>query len=91
MAKIETPVNPKEYLIKAKFYRAVSMVFVALGLVVFLILYANTMEGHVMESLKNPFILGIFIIPFLPAAVLTIIADKNEKKYIKLTGAKPDA
>lgn len=89
MAKADTPVNPKEYLIKAKFYRVVSMIFVALGLVVFMILYVNTVEGRVMEALKNPMTLGMFIVPFLPAAVLSIIADKNEKKYIKLTGQKP--
>ena len=83
------PVNPKEFLIKAKFYRAVSMVFVVLGLIIFMILYVANVEGHLIEALKNPFTLGMFIIPFLPAAVLSIIADKNEKKYIKLTGAPP--
>ena len=90
MAKTAITVNPKEYLIKAKIYRVASMVFVALGLVVFMILYVNTIEGRVMEALKNPMTLGIFIVPFLPAAVLSFIADKNEKKYIKITGQKPE-
>ena len=90
MAKTATTVNPKEYLIKAKIYRVASMVFVALGLVVFMILYVNTIEGRVMEALKSPMTLGIFIVPFLPAAILSLIADKNEKKYIKLTGQKPE-
>ena len=83
-----TPTNPKEYLIKAKFYRAVSMVFVVLGLVVFMILYIANIEGRLMEALKNPFTLCLFIIPFLPAAVLSYIADRFEKKYQKLSGDK---
>lgn len=64
------------------------MVFVALGLVVFMLLYIANVEGRLMEALKNPFTIGMFIIPFLPAAVLSVLADRNEKKYIKLTQAK---
>lgn len=89
MAKSSVPTNPREFLIKAKLYRAISMVFVILGLVVFMILYVANVEGRLMEALKNPFTLGMFVIPFLPAAVLSIIADRNEKKYIKLTGNHP--
>ncbi len=88
MAKSSGPTNPKEYLIKSKFYRAVSLVFVVLGLVVFMIIYVSTVEGRIMEALKNPFTIGMFIIPFLPAAVLSIMADRNEKKYHKLTQGK---
>jgi len=87
MAKKE-PANPKEYLIKAKFYKGVSLLFVVLGLVVFMILYMANIEGRLMEALKNPFTLGIFLLPFLPAAVLSFMADNYEKKYKKLTGEK---
>lgn len=88
MAKTSEPINPKEFLIRSKFYRGVSMVFVALGLVVFMFLYIANVEGRLMEALKNPFTIGMFIVPFLPAAVLSILADRNEKKYIKLTQGK---
>lgn len=88
MAKEAATTNPREYMIRAKFYRGVSMVFVVLGLIVFMILYIANIEGRLLEALKNPFTIGIFIIPFLPAAVLSILADKNEKKYAKLAQAK---
>lgn len=88
MAKTTEPVNPKEYLIKSKFYKVASMVFVVLGLVVFMVLYIANIEGRFMEALKNPFTIGIVIIPFLPAAVLSILSDRNEKKYLKLTEKK---
>ena len=88
MAK--APVNPKEYLIKSKFYRAVSLVFVVIGLIAFLMLYVANVEGRVMEALKNPVTILFFIIPFLPAIVLSILASKNEKKYLKATeGSSP--
>lgn len=83
MAK--APVNPKEYLIKSKFYRAVSLVFVVIGLIAFLMLYIANVEGRVMEALKNPVTILFFIIPFLPAIVLSMLASKNEKKYLKMT------
>lgn len=83
MAK--APVNAKEYLIKSKFYRAVSLVFVVIGLIAFLMLYIANVEGRVMEALKNPVTILFFIIPFLPAIVLSILASKNEKKYLKMT------
>ncbi len=88
MAKSTGPTNPKEFLIKSKFYKAVSLVFVVLGLVVFMILYVANVEGRLMEALKNPFTIGMFIIPFLPAAILSFMADRNEKKYNKLTQGK---
>lgn len=88
MAKSTGPVNPNEFLIKAKFYKAVSLVFVVIGLGVFMMLYVNIVEGRLMEALKNPFTLGIFIIPFIPAAVLSFISDRNDKKYQKLSADK---
>ena len=83
MAKSNTPINPKEYLLKSKFYKGAALVFVVLGLVIFMILYVANIEGHMMEALKNPFTIFIVVVPFMPAAVLSLLADKNEKKYFK--------
>ncbi len=64
------------------------MVFVVLGLVVFMVLYVANIEGKMMEALKNPFTLAIFIVPFLPAAFLSWLADRNERKYLKMIEKK---
>ena len=85
MAKSTAPVNPKEFLIKSKFYRGVSLVFVVLGIVVFMILYNANVEGRLIEALKTPFTIAMFVVPFLPAAVLSYMASKYEKKYLKLS------
>lgn len=81
MAK--TPTNSKEYLVRAKLYKAVSMAFLVLGLIVFMILYIAKIEGRLMEALRDPTTLVIFIFPFLPAAFLSWLSGKNEKKYEK--------
>ena len=82
MAKEKTA---QEYMIKAKLYRFMSLLFVTLGVVVFCAMYIQRVEGRVLEALKDPMIIAIFLIPFVPAAVLTYLADGAEKKYKKMT------
>lgn len=76
---------PQEYMIKAKLYRFMSLLFVTLGVVVFCAMYIQKVEGRVLEALKDPMTIVIFLIPFVPAAVLTYLADGAEKKYKKMT------
>ena len=73
---------------KAKLYRTFSLVFVTVGIFVFCFMYINNVDGRLMQALRDPFTIGIFMIPFLPAAVLTFVADRFEKKYIEATKAK---
>ena len=82
MAKQKTA---QEYLIKAKLYRFMSLVFVTLGIFVFCALYIQNVEGKLVEALKNPMTVSIFLVPFFPAAVLSFLADGAEKKYKKMT------
>ncbi len=82
MAKEKTA---QEYMIKAKLYRFMSLVFVTLGVFVFCVLYVQNIEGKLVEALKNPMTIAIFLVPFFPAAVLSFLADSAEKKYKKMT------
>jgi len=77
--------SAQEYLIKAKLYRFMSLVFVTLGIFVFCALYIQNVEGKLVEALKNPMTIAIFLVPFFPAAVLSFLADSAEKKYKKMT------
>lgn len=88
MAKEKTA---QEYLIKSKLYRFVSYFFVGLGLLVFCILYVQNVEGRLLQALKHPMIVAVFLVPFFPAIVLTLLADRAEKKYQKMTTAAKDA
>ena len=73
---------------KAKLYRTFSLVFVTVGIFVFCFMYINNVDGRLMQALRDPFTIGIFMIPFLPAAVLTYVADRFEKKYLEATKGK---
>lgn len=81
MAKQKTA---QEYLIKAKLYRFVSLFFVTLGVLIFCVMYVQNVEGRLIEALKDPMTIFIFLVPFIPAAVLTFLADSAEKKYKKM-------
>ncbi len=81
--------TPQEYLIKAKVYRFVSLLFVTLGIFIFCVMYIQNVEGRLVEALKEPMTIAVFLIPFFPAAVLTYLADSAEKKYKKMIEAKP--
>ncbi|MDD3019669.1 MAG: hypothetical protein PHX61_01655 [Alphaproteobacteria bacterium] len=78
MAKEE---DPKVYLVKAKLYRFTSLLFVTIGIFVFCVLYVKYIDGRLLESLKSPYTIFYFLVPFAPGAVLTILADRAEKKY----------
>jgi hypothetical protein len=82
MAKEKTPA---EYLVKSKLYRFMSLLFVTLGIFVFCAMYVQNVEGRLIQALKDPMIISVFLIPFFPAAVLTFLADSCEKKYKQLT------
>jgi len=74
----------KEYAIKARLYRFMSILFVTLGIFIFCIMYIQNVEGQLLSALKDPMVISIFLVPFLPAAVLSFLADKAEKKYAQL-------
>ncbi len=48
----------------------------------FLQLYLTKIEGRVLEALKEPLIIVIFFMPFVPAAFLSFMATRLEQKLI---------
>jgi hypothetical protein len=72
----------RQLLVKAKLYRTFSLIFVTIGIFMFCFLYISQVEGRLLEALRDPYTIMVFLIPFMPAAVLTWIADRFEKKYL---------
>jgi cytochrome bd-type quinol oxidase subunit 2 len=66
---------------KAKVYRFASLLFVTIGIILFCVMYVKNVDGRLVEALRNPLTIFIFLIPFVPAAVLSFLADRAEKKY----------
>jgi hypothetical protein len=73
--------DPREFLVKSKLYRFASLLFVTIGIFVFCALYIQNVEGRLLTAIKDPLTIFVFLFPFLPAALLSFLADKAEKKY----------
>lgn len=76
--------TPRQLLLKARFYRVFGLIFAAVGLTVFIAIFAYSYNGDVFIAVKEPMAFFIVIIPFLPACVLAWIADSSEKKAIRM-------
>jgi hypothetical protein len=59
---------------------AIASVFV--GLVVFTFLYFQKIEGRLLEALSDPRTIVVILVPFLPAAVLTFLAERARAKFV---------
>lgn len=81
MDKETARIHLREMLIKAKFYRAASVIFALCGIGVFVFLMSRFVDGDIYVVLKDPTIIIILLIPFLPAAVLSWLAVRSEKKF----------
>ena len=80
--------DPKEFLVKSKVYRFASLLFVTIGIMVFCVLYIENVDGRFFEAIRDPFTISIFLVPFIPAAILSFLADRAEKRYQSLRGGK---
>ena len=76
-------------LAKSKLYRTFSLIFVTIGIFIFCFLYVNNVDGRFMQAMRDPLTIMIFLVPFLPAAALTWIADRFEKKYLDAIQKNP--
>jgi len=73
----------RRLVLKARLFRFLAAVFAVTGLLIFIILYMQNIEGTFLSALTNPFIVVILLVPFLPAAVLSLLAARLEREYIR--------
>jgi hypothetical protein len=73
--------TPKRHLQEAKFYHFLSILFLGMGLVVFILIYMNRIEGRLLEAFSEPLTIFMIIFPFSPAIVLSWLAKSSEKRY----------
>ena len=71
-------------LVQANVYRFMAAVFAVAGLLVFIVLYFRNVDGNIIEAFRQPLLIGAMIIPFLPAIILSIKADKTRKKLMAI-------
>ncbi len=82
----ETRRQARDLLIQSNVYRTLAAVFAFVGLVVFIVLYFNKVDGNLVEAFRQPLLIVSMIIPFLPAVVLSRKAEKMRKKVMELMG-----
>ena len=82
------PKNHKKYLAEARLYRFLAMVFAVTGLIVFIMLYIQNIDGRLLGALMEPLTIFLIIFPFLPAIVLSWLAKTSEKKYFSAESTK---
>lgn len=79
-----TRLKAREYLLKTKLYRFITIAFLLIGVILFIFLYLTHVEGNVMDALRRPVTVLIFLVPFLPAAFLSFLTRKTEKKLFSI-------
>lgn len=65
-----------------------AILFVFTGLVIFIALYLQNIEGRLVAALSEPSTVAMIIFPFIPAIVLSVLAKSSENKYLSFKDAK---
>lgn len=74
----------RQLLMKAKLYRMFALFFAVTGVVVFISLFLSHIEGSFFDALRDPTTIAILVVPFLPAIVLSLMAQKVERQFASL-------
>lgn len=79
----------RSLLIKARLYRFFALAFAFTGVAVFVTLYMRDVHGQLLEALRDPSIVGLVLLPFLPSVILSYMAQKTERQFAALV-TKPE-
>lgn len=74
----------RKCLIKARLYRIFAVLFACVGLLLFVLLYLRNVEGRIFQAFQDPMMAVILLVPFLPAAILSLISRRLENRYFRL-------
>lgn len=70
-------------MIRTRLYRAFAFVSAVVGLLIFIVLYFREVEGQFETAFRDPRTILIFLLPFLPAFVLSILGERAHGKFLK--------
>ena len=79
----ETRLKARELLLKTRLYRFIALCFLIMGVALFIVLYLRFIEGDILAALRQPSLIFILLLPFLPAAVLTSMSAKAHKQFFE--------
>lgn len=71
-------------LIKSRIYRFLAVASAFVGLMVLVSLFFKHIDGKLLSALTDPSIIAMITVPFLPAIVFSLMAQKMERDFAKL-------
>lgn len=74
-------------IVQAKFYRTAAIGFLVAALFIFIFLYQQFADGNFMKFFERPMFLLLMFLPFIPCAILNLMAGGKEKKVKTLKAA----
>lgn len=82
----------RSLLMKSRLYRGFALFFTLMGVVLFINMYLTHIDGHFLEAMRSPSMIVMVVIPFLPAIVLSLMAQKAERDFaaLKQRGNTPE-
>ncbi|MBX2835019.1 MAG: hypothetical protein KTR28_08625 [Micavibrio sp.] len=78
----------KKYLAQSMIYKVASIILSIIGLMTFVQVYVVYSNGDPAAFIRRPMLIIIMLLPFLPAYILMLIADKKKRKIRELSAQK---
>lgn len=72
--------NLRELLINAKILQFCADVFAVFGLFLFAYIYFTQWHDNPLAAVRDPYFVVTMLVPFIPAALLALLASKKRKK-----------
>ncbi len=74
----------RNLLLKARVFRFFALFFAVIGFGIFLIFYLQNIDGQIFTALTEPRTLWMILLPFLPAVILSYIAEKTSQEFFAI-------
>ncbi len=65
---------------KGRVYRFLAIVFAIVGAAIFAVIFQMQAEGNIQKAVTDPIVVGMILLPFIPAALLSFISGRCNDK-----------
>lgn len=70
----------KIHLVKNQIYKLIAGVLAVFGLVMFVILYKNNLDGHPGILIEKPAMILVMFFPFIPSVVFLFLSKRERRR-----------
>jgi len=76
--------DARELLIRSRLYKIVAYAFMGVAFLIFALFYSMFAKAGFLAFVKNPFLIGMILFPFVPAYAFAIMSKNRRSKAIKI-------